>query len=126
MGEHIDHLSSGCWRFDDQLVHPRRILPSVDLCYSSDTHQPVRVAFQHELLERAHLLQVALVCGPKDALSQVTNKPIGFAPVDGVPISLLLRSICRECFSHLTFPSMSNFYIVLWVMHQNHVSRLSA
>src|SRR6266516_2335198 len=27
---------------------------------------------------------------------------------------------------HLTFPLISNFHIVLWVMHQDHVSRLSA
>ena|SRR5260370_20718409 len=64
--------------------------------------------------------------GPKDTLSQVTNSPIGFAPVDGVPVGLLLGSVCRGWFSHLTFPLMNTLYLVLWVTHQDHVSRLSA
>jgi hypothetical protein len=51
VGERIDHPSSGSWRFDDQLVHPRRVLPGVDLCYPPDTDQSVRVAFEHEFLE---------------------------------------------------------------------------
>ena len=51
VGEIIHHLSPGCWRFNDQLVHARRVFSSIDLCYSSDTHQPVRVTFQHEFLE---------------------------------------------------------------------------
>ena len=51
VGEIIHHLSPGCWRFNDQLVHARRVFASIDLCYSSDTHQPVRVTFQHEFLE---------------------------------------------------------------------------
>src|SRR6266436_1196094 len=29
-GECIDHLSSGCWCFNDQLIHSRRVFPSVD------------------------------------------------------------------------------------------------
>src|SRR6266852_821794 len=95
VGEKIDHSSSGRWRFDDQLVHPRRVFASIDLRYSSDTDQPIGVAFQHEFLERAHLVQGALLCCPKDAASQVTNSPIGFTPVDGVPVGLLLGSVCR-------------------------------
>ena len=94
MGDSIDHLSPGRWCFDDQFIHSRRMLPSVDLCYSPNTHESVGVAFQHEFLERAHLVQVALLCGPKDAVSQVTNSPIGFAPVNGVPVGLLLGSVC--------------------------------
>ena len=94
VGEGIDHSSSGGWCFYHQFIHSRRVFPSVDLCYSSDTHQPIGVAFQHELLERAHLLQVALLCGPKDSLSQVTNSPVGFAPIDGVPVGLFLGSVC--------------------------------
>ncbi len=94
MGKSIDHFSSGGWCFNHQFIHSRRVFPSIDLCYSSDTHQSVRVAFQHEFLERAHLLQVALLCCPKDAVSQGTNSPVGFAPIDGVPVGLLLGSIC--------------------------------
>jgi hypothetical protein len=126
VGKGIDHSPSGCWRFNDQFVHAWRVFPCVDLCYSPDTYQSIGVAFQHEFLKRARLFLVALLCGPKDPLSQITNSPVGFAPIDGIPIRLLLASVCRECFSHLTFPLMSNLYLVLWVMHQDHVSRLSA
>src|SRR5947209_5633207 len=90
VGESIDHSSSGCWRFYDQLIHSRRVFPSIDLGDSPDTDEPVRVTFQHELLKRAHLFQVALLCGPKDSLPQVTNSPIGFTPIDGIPVGLLL------------------------------------
>ncbi len=128
MGEGIDHSSSGGWCFDHQFIHPRCVFPSVDLRYSPDTYQPVGVAFQREFLKRAHLFQVALLCCPKDAVSQVTNSPIGFTPVDRVPVGLLLGSVCEALWFHLhrTFPLISNLHFVLWVMHQDHVSRLSA
>src|SRR5881398_451228 len=84
------------------------MFPSIDLCYPPDTHEPVGVAFEHEFLERAHLFQVALLCCPKDTLSQVTNSSIGFAPVDGVPIGLLLGSVCEGGSLHLTFPLISS------------------
>ena len=110
MGERIDHISSGCWCFEHQFVHPRRVFPSIDLCYSPDTDEPVRVTFQHEFLERAHLVQIALLCCPKDPLSQVTNSPVGLAPIDGVPVRLFLGSVCRACLClHLTFPLISPF-----------------
>src|SRR6266702_606686 len=94
MGAIIDHPSTGSWRFKHQLIHPRRVLASVDLCYSSDADKPIGVTFQHELLEGAYLLLVALLCRPKDAMSQVTNSSVGFAPLNGVPIGLLLGSVC--------------------------------
>jgi hypothetical protein len=94
MGESIDHPSSGGWCFEHQFIHSRGVFPSIDLHYSSDTHESVGVAFEHEFLERAHLPQVALLCGPKDPLSQVTNSPIGFLPIDGIPVGLLLGSVC--------------------------------
>src|SRR5712691_13500223 len=125
MSERIDHLSSGCWCFNDQFIHSRRVFPSIDLCYSSDTHQPIGVAFQHEFLERAHLFQVALLCRPKDTLSQVTHNPMGFLPVDSIPIRLRLSSVCQACCLHLTFPLISLPYSDLWVMYQDHVSHLS-
>jgi hypothetical protein len=67
-------------------------------------------------------------CGtlPKDALSQITNRPISLPPVDGLPIGLFLGSVCIACTLHPTFPLMCNLYPVLWVIHQNHVSSLSA
>ncbi len=125
MGECIDHPTFSCWCFNDQLIHSRRVFPSIDLRYSPDTYEPVRVAFHHELLERVHLLIVALLCCPKDAVSQITNTPVGFAPVNSVPVGLLLGSVCREYLLHLTFPLISNLHIVLWVMHLDHVSHLS-
>ena len=125
VSESIDHSSSGCWCFYYQLIHSRRVFPSIDLSDSPDTDEPVRVTFQHELLKRAHLFQVALLCSPKDSLSQVTNSPIGFPPVNSVPVGLLLGSVCKACCLHLTFPLINSLHIVLWVMHQDHVSRLS-
>ncbi len=92
----INHSSSGGWCFDHQFIHSRRVFPSIDLRDSSDADEPIGVALQHELLERAHLFQVALLCCPKDALSQITNSPVGFAPVSGVPVGLRLGSVCRE------------------------------
>jgi hypothetical protein len=109
MGEGIDHSSSGGWCFQNQFVYSRRVFPSIDLCYSSDADHSVRVAFEHEFLERAHLFQVALLCCPKDTLSQVTNSSIGFVPVDGIPIGLLLGSVCEGVSLHPTFPLMSSF-----------------
>jgi hypothetical protein len=94
MSERINHSAPGRWCFDDQFIHSRRVLPSIDLCYSPNTHESVGVAFQPEFLERAHLFLVALLCCPKDAVSQVTNSPIGFTPVNGVPVGLLLGSVC--------------------------------
>ncbi len=94
MGKCIDHFPTGLWRFDYQLVHTCRVFPSIDLCYSSYTDEPVRVALEHEFLERAHPLQVALLCCPKDPLSQITNCPIGFFPMNGLPIGLFLGSVC--------------------------------
>jgi len=96
VGERINHSSSGGWCFDHQFIHSRRVFPSIDLRDSSDADEPIGVALQHELLERAHLFQVALLCGPKDAVSQITNSPVGFAPVCGVPVGLRLGSVCRE------------------------------
>jgi len=125
VGEMIDHSSPGGWRFDDQLVHSRRLSACTDLRHSSDTHQPIRVTFQHEFLKRAHLFQVALLCRPKDTLSQVTHNPMGFLPVDSIPIRLRLGSICQACCLHLTFPLISLPYSDLWVMYQDHVSHLS-
>jgi hypothetical protein len=126
MGECIDHPSSRGWGFNHQLVHSWRVLASVHLCDSPNTDKPVGVAFEHELLERAHLFQVALLCCPKDAVSQVTNSSTGFSPINGVPVSLHLSSVCQAYCLHLTFPLINNLHIVLWVMHQDHVSHLSA
>ena len=96
MSQDINHSSSGGWCFDHQFIHSRRVFPSIDLRDSSDADEPIGVALQHELLERAHLFQVALLCCPKDAVSQITHSPIGFAPVSGVPVGLRLGSVCRE------------------------------
>ena len=51
LGEMINHPASGYWRLDDQFIHARRVFSSVDLRYSPDAHQSVRVTFQQECLE---------------------------------------------------------------------------
>ncbi len=94
VGDGIYHFSSGRWRFEDQFVYFGCVFPSIDLCHPPDTYEPVRVAFEHEFLERAHLLQVAFLCCSKDTLSQVTNSPMGIAPINGIPVGLLLGSVC--------------------------------
>src|SRR5260370_10662437 len=92
----IDHFSSCCWRFDHQLVHPRRVFPCIHLGDTPYTDEPIRVTFQHEFLERADLFQIPLLSCRKHPVSQVTNSPIGGFPVDGIPVGLLLGSVCRE------------------------------
>jgi hypothetical protein len=83
------------------------------------------MASQHELLERANLVEVARLCCPKDTLSQVTDSPVDLAPIDARPSSGSLGSVCLIRIRHLTFPLISNRYVVLWVVHQIHVSTLS-
>ena len=70
--------------------------------------------------------QLADLCRPKDALSQIANKPVGLPPVDGGPLSSSLGSVCRAWGSHPTFPSIGNLYRGLWVVHPVSVSRFSA
>jgi hypothetical protein len=69
VGKGIDHSSSGFWCFENQFIYSRRMFSSIDLCYSPDTCGSIRVASEHEFLERAHLLQVAQMSRPKDAMS---------------------------------------------------------
>ncbi len=90
----IDEFPSGGWCFYHHFVHARRVLSCVDLRYPSDTHEPIGVTFQHELLQRTDLFQVALLCRPKDTLSQITNSPLGLPPIDGIPVGLSLGSVC--------------------------------
>jgi hypothetical protein len=123
--EEIDEFSSGGWYFYHHSVHTRRVLSCTDLRYSSDTDESVRVTFQHEFLQRAHFFQIALLCCPEDPLSQITNSLLGLPPIDGIPISLSLGSVCREVFLHLTFPLIDNLYIGLSVKCQVYVSTLS-
>jgi hypothetical protein len=115
----------GCRCFDDQLIYSSRVFASVHLRYAPDTQECIGVASQHEFLERANLIKVARLCCPKDTLSQVTNLPIDFAPIDARPVGRLLSSVCVVQTRHLTFPLMCNHYTVLWVTHQVHVSTLS-
>src|SRR5262245_8290413 len=122
----VHQLPSRRWGFDHQLVDAGRVLACVELGHTPNTQQNVGVAPQHQLLQRAHPPEVARLCRPKDALSQVANDPISFPPVDGVPVGTSHWSVCRAEGLHPTFPLMSNRYGVLWVVHQVHVSRFSA
>ena len=78
----------GGWRLDDHLVHARRVLACVDLRNPPHGHENVGVATQHELLERADLAMVVRLCRPEDAVSQVADDPVGFPPIDGVPVAV--------------------------------------
>jgi hypothetical protein len=101
------------------------VLALIHLRDSSYTYKGVRVASQHELLERAHRIPVARLCCPKDTLSQVPHLPVGLAPIDALPVGWCHWSVCVNCFRHLTFPLIQTRHIVLWVVHQIHVSTLS-
>jgi len=65
---------------------------------------------KHEFLERSHLFQVTPNRSPEDPPSQVADNPIGFAPLDNIPVGSSLGYVCRtEAFAfafalHLTFP----------------------
>jgi hypothetical protein len=59
--EFINEFSPRGRCFDSYLVYASRIFTFVDLRYSSDAQERVRVASQHEPLQRAHLLEVALL-----------------------------------------------------------------
>jgi hypothetical protein len=63
---------------------------------------------------------------PEDTLPQIAHNPVGFAPVDARPIGVCLGSVCEAYRLHLTFASVCSLCDVLWVVHQAHVSRLSA
>jgi hypothetical protein len=56
----------------------------------------------------SHLLQVTLSGSPEYPLSQVANYPVGFPPVDRIPVGLSLGYVCiAGAFAlalHLTFP----------------------
>src|SRR5579872_2070276 len=123
--DEIDEFPSGGWCFYHHFVHARCVFSCTDLCHSPDTYEPIRGTFQHEFLQRADLFQVSLLCRPKDTLSQITNSFLGLPPVNGIPVSLSLGSVCREVFSHLTFPLIDNLYISLSVRCQVYVSALS-
>ena len=98
----VHHLPPGRRRFHHQLVDARRTLPRIDLRDPADGHEDVRPAPQHELLQRAHRLDVARSCRPEDALSQVADVPVGTPPIDGVPVGSPLRSVCKPGGLHLT------------------------
>ena len=118
-------MSSGCRCLYHQFIYSSRISAFIHLRYPPHTQKCVGVASQHEFLERANFIPVARLCRPKDTLSQVTDLPVDLAPVDACPIGRPLGSVCVVISQHLTFPSISNPYLVLWVAHQVHVSTLS-
>jgi hypothetical protein len=90
----VDEFAPGCWCFYHQLVYASRMLASIGLCYSSHAYAGIRVTPKHEFLERVDLFVVVALGCPIDALSKVTNVPMGGAPVDGVPIGWSQGSVC--------------------------------
>ena len=127
-GQVVHQPSPSGGGLDDHLVHARRVLSCVDLRNPPYGHEDVRVAAQHELLERADPTQVVRLCCPEDAVSQVANEPVGSAPVDGVPVGACpsLWSVCKPGGVPLTFPLVCYLDTVLRVTHPIHVGGLSA
>ena len=58
---------------------------------------------------------VALDGRPKDSLPKITDTLVSLPPVNGVPISVSLGSVCNVL--HLTCALICNFDGVLWVIH---------
>src|SRR5262245_32880895 len=126
-GQLIHQLAPGGWGLDHQLVHAGRVPASVNLRNPPDTENDVGVAAQHELLQRADLLEVVRLARPEDASSQVANDPVRLAPLERVPVGAVPSpgSVCRPRGPHRTCPGVGVHHNVLWVTHQAHVSRLS-
>jgi len=58
-GQVIHQLPACLWGLHHQFINSRRILPSVELRDPANTQQGIRVAAQHELLQRTGALVVA-------------------------------------------------------------------
>lgn len=116
----------GFWCLDDQFVDAGCALAVIHLRHPSHTQQGVRVAPQHEPLQRLDLIPVAVRGCPEDPLSQVAHAPIGRAPLDALSVGSTLGSVCKACVSHLTSPSVCNLCRVHRAVHPAYVSRLAA
>jgi hypothetical protein len=93
-GQLVHQLTAGLRCLPHDLIDARRVLACVDLRYPPDTQEAIGVATQQEFLERANSSPVVRSCRPKDAVAQVTDNPVGLAPVEGVPVGLPCGSVC--------------------------------
>lgn len=119
----IDELPPGFGRLHQDPIHTGGSFTRVGLRDSAHARQPVGVAAQHELLERADGLPVARLCCPEDPLPQIADLAIDPAPVDAVPIGWSHGSVCSGL--HPTFAVVGIPCSGLRVTHQVHVSPLS-
>src|SRR6266511_1560208 len=91
-------------------------------CAPSPSEPCVRLS-PHTAQASHSLRRSSVLRRPEDALSQVANDPLGLPPVDGIPVSSFLGSVCESRGLHLTYPSIGNHHRVLRVAHQTHVSQ---
>src|SRR5207249_3153555 len=102
-----------------------RSLALVVLRYPPYADERVGVAPQHELLQGLDFLPVLGLRSLEDPLPQIADLPIGFAPVDALPVGRSVGSVYRLGL-HLTYASICNHCLVLQGTHHVHVSGLSA
>lgn len=90
----IDQVSAVLWRFHHHAIDARRLPALIHLRHTPHTDQRVGVATQHEPLEGADRIPVARLRRPEDALPQIADLPISFAPVDALPVGQPRGSDC--------------------------------
>ena len=125
-GQKVHQFPSRGWRLHQHLVHTGRVLACVDLRNPPHAHENVGVVTQHELLERANLAKVVRPCRLENTLSQAGDGLSSLPPIDEIPDGPPLGSVCAALALHLTCPSVGNLHNALKVIHQVHVSGLSA
>ena len=78
------------------------------------------------ILKRANLAKVVRPCRLENTLSQAGDGFSSLPPIDEIPDGPPLGSVCAALALHLTCPSVGNLHNALKVIHQVHVSGLSA
>lgn len=121
----IDQVSAVLWRFHHHVIDARRLPALIHLRHTPHTDQRVGVATQHEPLEGADRIPVARLRRPEDALPQIADLPISFAPVDALPVGQPRGSDCSVADVHLSFPAICARRLVLQGAYRVHVSTLS-
>src|SRR5262249_5298904 len=101
LAEPVHQPPTGCRGFEDDLVHPRRVLPSVGLRHPAHRHDAALVAAKHDPLEGANLFKVAFSRSSEDFLTELANKLGGLSPVNGVPVARALRRAYGYLFAWL-------------------------
>src|SRR5215210_2737639 len=94
----VHQLASSLRCLHHEHIHTRRVPARIDLRHPAHTQKSVRIATQHELLQRPDLTVVAFLRCPEDAPSEVADGPLDLAPVDCVPVGIR-PSPCSFCYA---------------------------